>query len=120
MARDYELTMIVDSQLGDEGMGQTVEQYKSYLTEHGVTDVSVERRGVRKLAYKVKKHAQADFTFMQFAAEPEVLTEMDRQLGLDENVLRHLFVRIDIVELPEEEEPETEETAVAETAEEGS
>ena len=120
MARDYELTMIVDSQLGDEGVGQTVEQYKSYLTEHGVTDVSVERRGVRKLAYTVKKHAQADFTFMQFAAEPEVLTEMDRQLGLDENVLRHLFVRIDIVELPEEEEPETEETAVAETAEEGS
>ena len=44
---------------------------------------------------------------MQFAIEPDVLSEMDRQLGLDQNVLRHLFVRIDAVELPEEEEEES-------------
>ena len=61
MARDYELTMIVDSQLGEEGVGQTVEQYKFYLAEHGVTEVGVERRGVRKLAYEVRKHAQGGF-----------------------------------------------------------
>lgn len=120
MARDYELTLIVDSQQGEEGVGQTVDQYKTYLTENGVTDIGVDRRGVRKLAYEVKKHAQADFTFMQFAVEPDVLSEMDRQLGLDQNVLRHLFARIDAVELPEEEESEAEETAVAETAEEAS
>jgi len=114
MSRDYELTLIVDSQLGDDGVGQTVEQYKTYLAENGITEVGVDRRGVRKLAYEVKKHAQADFTFLQFAGEPDVVAEMDRQLGLDEHVLRHLFVRIDAVELPEEE------TAAVETAEEES
>ena len=122
MARDYELTLIVDSQLGEEGVGQTVEHYKTYLAEHGVTDVEVDRRGVRKLAYEIKKHAQADFTFMQFAGEPDIISELDRQLRLDQNVLRHLFVRIDIVDAKVEEETEATEEAetsdVAETAEE--
>lgn len=52
MARDYELTLIVDSQQGEEGVGQTVDQYKTYLTENGVTDIGVDRRGVRKLPYE--------------------------------------------------------------------
>ena len=116
MARDYELTMIGDSQLGDEGVTQTVEQYKTYLAEHDVTEVGVDRRGVRKLAYEIKKHARADFTFMQFAAESDVVSEMDRQLRLDQSVLRHLFVRIEGLELPEEE-VEVEETVVETTEE---
>ena len=117
MSRDYELTLIVDSQLGDEGVGQTVEKYKTYLSEHGVLKMGVDRRGVRKLAYQIKKHNQADFTFLQFEGEPGLVAEMDRQLRLDQAVLRHLFVRLEEISIPEETEAEAESEEVADEGE---
>ena len=103
MARDYELTLIVDSQQGDDAAEKVVEKYTAFLKEHGIEEMHVNRRGVRKLAYAIRKLAQADYTFVQFAADTNVVSEMDRQIRLDQSVLRHLFVRSDPVKVAPEE-----------------
>ena len=96
MARHYELTLIVDSQSGDEAVNQTVEKYQSFLTDNGADPVVADRRGVRKLAYEIKKHLQADYTYFQFSnSDTAVIHEMDRLLRLDQTVLRHLFIKTD-------------------------
>ena len=117
MARHYELTMIVDSQAGDEAVNQTVEKYQSFLTDNGADPVVAERKGVRKLAYEIKKHVQADYTYVQFTSEDTaVIHEMDRLLGLDQGVLRHLFIKMKEAPLVPAEAPEEAEGAEAEAA----
>ena len=115
MARDYELTLIVDSQLGDDAVEKVVEKHTAFLKEHGIEEMHVNRRGVRKLAYVIRKLAQADYTFIQFAADTNIVSEMDRQIRLDQSVLRHLFVRADPVAVaPKEPEVESGEPVAAE------
>jgi small subunit ribosomal protein S6 len=97
MARHYELTLIVDSQAGDEAVTQTVGKYETFLTDSGAEPVIADRRGVRKLAYEVKKHLQADYTYIQFSSgEVSMIHEMDRLLRLDQSVLRHMFIKMDL------------------------
>ena len=95
MGKHYELTLIVDSQSGDEAVNQTVGKYETFLKENGADPVVADRRGVRKLAYEIKKLAQADYTYVQFTGEAPMVLEMDRQLRLDQSVLRHLFIKMD-------------------------
>ena len=95
MARHYELTLIADSQAGDEAVSQTIEKYESFLNDSGADPVIADRRGVRKLAYEIKKQVQADYTYFQFSlGDVAPIHEMDRQLRLDQGVLRHLFIKL--------------------------
>ena len=107
MARHYELTLIGDSQSGDEAVSQVVEKYESFLNDNGADPVVADRRGVRKLAYEIKKQVQADYTYFQFTGESPMVQEMDRQLRLDQSVLRHLFIKMDQAPIVPNEEPET-------------
>ena len=105
MTRHYELALIVDSQSGDEAVSQTVEKYESFLTDNGADPVVADRRGVRKLAYEIQKQNQADYTYFQFTVEAQMIQEMDRQLRLDQSVLRHLFIKLDEPPFVPAEEP---------------
>jgi len=107
MSRHYELTLIVDSQSGDEAVSQAVEKYESFLNDNGADPVVADRRGVRKLAYEINKQVQADYTYFQFTGESPMVQEMDRQLRLDQSVLRHLFIKMDQAPIVPNEEPET-------------
>ena len=109
MAKAYELALLVNSQLPEGGGDEAVKRYEGLLSAHGVTEVTVDRWGVRKLAYEVAKQQQADYAFMQFEAEASTLTELDRACRLDESVIRHMIVKIDSLPPTEEEEESTEE-----------
>ena len=108
MSRHYELTLIVDSQSGDEAVSQVVEKYESFLNDNGADPVVADRRGVRKLAYEIKKQVQADYTYFQFTGESPMVQEMDRQLRLDQSVLRHLFIKMDQAPIVPNEETDSE------------
>ena len=67
--------------------------------------------GTRKLAYEIRKRQQGDYTFFQFRADPSAIADVDRACRLDEAVLRHLLLQIEIpaavAEDDAEESPET-------------
>ncbi len=111
MSRDYELALIVDSQLPEGGVEETIKRYEDFLTGQDATVVNVDRWGMRKLAYEIRKHQQAVYTFVQFQAEPGMLPELDRACKLDESVLRHMVV---LVEAPAPAEVEAEEVHTGE------
>ena len=50
--------------------------------------------GLRQLAYKIKKNRKAHYTLMNINAPSDTLKELDRQISLNENVLRHLTVKV--------------------------
>ena len=103
MAKAYELALLVNSQVS-EGGDEAAKRYEGLLSEHGAPKVTVDRWGVRKLAYEIAKQQQANYTFMQFEAAPSTLTALDRACRLDESVIRHMIVKIDSLPSTDEEE----------------
>lgn len=93
MPKDYEMTLIVDTQLAEGSVDETVTRYESLIGEHG-TLANVDRWGARKLAYDIRKRQQGDYTFFQFHAEPDVIAEIDRACRLDDTILRHMIVNL--------------------------
>ena len=96
MLRDYEMALIVDTQLSDEGVDETVKGYETLLGEQGASIVDVDRWGARKLAYEIRKRPQGNYTFITFQAEPDKVQVIDRACRLDENVLRHLILLAEV------------------------
>ena len=93
MPKDYEMTLIVDTQLAEGSVDETVARYEALIGEQG-TLVHVDRWGARKLAYDIRKRQQGDYTFLQFQAEPEAVSEIDRACRLDDATLRHLIIHM--------------------------
>ena len=117
MAKAYELALLVNSQVS-EGGDEAAKRYEGLLSEHGASKVTVDRWGVRKLAYEIAKQQLSNYTFMQFEAGPSTLTELDRACRLDESVIRHMIVKSDNLPSTDEEEGADDESPVeAETDE---
>ncbi|HAA77216.1 TPA: 30S ribosomal protein S6 [Candidatus Latescibacteria bacterium] len=119
MSKHYELTLVVGSQDGDEAVNSIVGKYESFLKDNGADPVVADRRGVQKLAYEIKKQNQADYTYFQFTGEAAMVQEMDRQLRLDESVLRHLFIKTEDAPVVPQDESEAEEAEAEETVTSG-
>ena len=94
MLRAYELALILNSQLPEEGVEEAVKRYEDVLAKDAEV-TNVDRWGVRRLAYEVSKHQQGFYAFIQFQGDPEILLELDRSCRLDEAVLRHMIVVVE-------------------------
>ena len=92
MVKDYEMVLIVDSQLPEEDVEGTSKRYQDFLAQKDARIVDVDRWGVRKLAYEIGNHQQGSYAIFRFQAESTVISELDRTCRLDESVLRHLIV----------------------------
>jgi len=114
MAADYEIAILLSSQLPDGQADEAAERYQKVMTDRGAEVLKVDRWGVRKLAYDIRKQQQADYTFIRFCGESDAVNELDRLCRLDESILRHMIIRADDEFIPE---PEPEEEAVEEAAE---
>ena len=114
MSRDYEMALIVDTQVDADA---TIDRYASLLADQGATVVNVDRWGVRRLAYEIQKRQQGDYTFFYFQADPGAIADVERACRLDEDVLRHLILQTDLPPQVEEEE-DAEEVSVEEDGDE--
>ena len=78
-------------------MGATKE-YSEVITEGGGKVEKAEYWGVKSLAYKIKKNRKAHFSLLNIDAPPAALTEMERQMGINEDVIRFMTVRVEALE----------------------
>ena len=95
--KNYELVCILDPQIGDARFGEVAEKYEKYLKSSSAEIAHTDHWGLRKLAYSsasLKKRQQGYYVLFQFAADPTSISALERELSLDEEVLRHLVVSI--------------------------
>ena len=95
--KNYELVCILDPQIGDGRFGEVAEKYEKYLKSGSAEVVHTDHWGLRKLAYSsasLKKRQQGYYVLYQFTADPTSISGLERELTLDEEVLRHLVVGI--------------------------
>jgi small subunit ribosomal protein S6 len=95
LMRDYELMVILDPDLEERTVQPSLDQYLNLVRQDGGSVESVDVWGRRRLAYEVKKNAEGIYAVISLNAEPATVKEFDRQLTLNESVLRTKVMRPD-------------------------
>ena len=91
----YEMMFIVKATMESENVKATAESIKKLVTDLKGNVVEYKELGEKKLAYPIKKELNGYYFLMQLEATKEAEAELNRKAGLDENILRHLIVRLD-------------------------
>lgn len=73
-------------------------QFKGIIESFGGKVTKMEYWGVKSLAYRIRKNRKAHFTLMNIDAPPAALVEMERQMGISEDILRLLTIRVEALE----------------------
>ena len=88
--------MIVDPRPTDEEVTALLEQLGEQLKTLGAEVTKVDNWGKRRLAYDIRKQREGTYAVFDVSAEPSMLKEFERQVGLNENVLRYVSTRVPI------------------------
>ncbi len=93
--RQYELMIILDPETDERNLQPTLEKMMSVVGKQGGSVDEIDIMGRRRLAYEIKKQAEGIYAVVQMTAEPATAQELDRQLGLNESILRTKLLRRD-------------------------
>lgn len=91
--RKYEMMVIVDPDLGEDGIEKKIIDIKEHLEKNGAKLESIEEWGHKKFAYPIKKKDEGYYTIFYFEAEPEFSLELRRKIELDREILRQIILR---------------------------
>nr|WP_275434653.1 30S ribosomal protein S6 [Brevibacterium ravenspurgense] len=91
--RKYELMLILEPELEERSVDSTVENLLKVVAADGGTVDNVDVWGRRRFAYEINKKTEGYYVVVDFTAKPETSHELDRQLGLNEAVLRTKILR---------------------------
>jgi small subunit ribosomal protein S6 len=93
--RQYELMVILDPEVDERTVAPSLEKYLSVVSSSDGSVDKVDIWGRRRLAYEIQKRAEGIYAVVNFTATPDIAQELDRQLGLNEAVLRTKILRAD-------------------------
>jgi small subunit ribosomal protein S6 len=90
----YEILVIFDPRPTDEEIAALLVKLQDNLTGLGAAVGKAESWGKRRLAYDIRKQREGTFAVIECSATPATIKEFERQLGLNEQVLRFLSTRV--------------------------
>ena len=111
--RRYETIYIANPNLDDEALKEIVAKFSDLIKKQEGYIVKIDEWGKRKMAYEVKRFDKGHYVLFDFCGLPEMVTELERNLKLDDRILKHSTVKIDENVDPAElivEEEKTEDT----------
>ena len=91
--RQYELMVILDPELEERTVAPSLDQFLNVVRQGGGTVEKVDIWGRRRLAYEIAKKTEGIYAVVDLEAEPDTVKELDRQLNLNEAVLRTKVLR---------------------------
>ena len=93
--RHYEVMVILDPSLDERTVAPSLDTFLNVIRQDGGTVDKVDVWGKRRLAYEINKQGEGIYAVLDLKSEPDSVKELDRQLGLNENVLRTKVLRAD-------------------------
>jgi small subunit ribosomal protein S6 len=94
--RTYEVMVILDPSLDERTVAPSLDTYLNLVRQDGGQVESVDVWGKRRLAYEINKNAEGIYAVIDLKAEPATVKELDRQLGLNESIMRTKVIRPDV------------------------
>jgi small subunit ribosomal protein S6 len=92
--RKYECFIIIDADLPDDAIAGADEKIKNVVAGNGGAVLDYVPWGKKKLAYPVKKRTRGHYVLMEFAGESKLVAELERNMRLDERILKFITVMI--------------------------
>ncbi|PKO22242.1 MAG: 30S ribosomal protein S6 [Chloroflexi bacterium HGW-Chloroflexi-1] len=93
--RNYELIVIAVPQLDDESVASLNQRVAGWITAGNGSVTGTDVWGRRQLMYAIRKHSEGIYVKYDFQLPPSAVRELDRSLRLEEQIIRHLVVRLD-------------------------
>jgi small subunit ribosomal protein S6 len=93
--RRYESVVILAPEMPDDDIRNFTEKYSELIKTNGGEIIKIEDWGFKRLAYLVKKKEKGRYILFDFVGVPAVITELERQFKISEEVLKFLSVKID-------------------------
>ncbi len=91
--RQYEVMVILDPDLDERTGAPSLDTYLNVVRQSGGTVENVDVWGKRRLAYEINKKSEGIYAVVDLTAEPAAVKELDRQLSLNESVVRTKVIR---------------------------
>jgi small subunit ribosomal protein S6 len=91
--RHYEVMVILDPTLEERTIQPSLDAFLNVVKTDGGTVEKVDVWGRRRMAYEINKHAEGIYAVIDLQANPAAVQELDRQLNLNESVLRTKVIR---------------------------
>lgn len=94
----YECVFIARQDVSATQVESLTEAYTNIIGENGGKVAKTEYWGLKNLTYRIKKNRKGHYVLMNLDAPYPAVAEMERQMGLNEDVLRTLTIRVDALE----------------------
>ena len=94
----YEHVYLARQDVTPQQVEAFTEQFKGIITAGGGNVAKIEYWGVKSLTYRIKKNRKAHFTLLNIDAPPAAITEMERQMGINEDILRFMTIKAEELE----------------------
>ena len=91
--RRYETIFILRPSLNEDEITAIIDRSTDILTEVNGKIIELDKWGMRKLAYPIKKDLQGYYVFCDYCSTPEAVAEMERKFRLDDAVLRFMTLK---------------------------
>jgi len=95
MSIDYEVTYILRPNLEENEVGERTSAFAELLKTQGGEVLNLETLGKKRLAYELNDVREGIYAVMRFRSEAPAAHELERQLGLNEDVMRALLIKLD-------------------------
>ena len=95
MRRDYELGFILHPEVSEEQSNAILERIQQVINNNDGQVVRVSQWGRRRLAYPIEHQRDGFYVFFDMILAPETVSELDRNLKVTEEILRHIIIRRD-------------------------
>ena len=92
---NYEIMFIVKATLDEETLNKIVKDTQALITNNDSKVIEFKEMGRKKLAYPIKKEVSGYYYVMTVEVTNETLQEFDRKVSINENVLRHLIIKVE-------------------------
>ena len=96
MTHQYELMVILDPEIDERTVAPSLDKFLNVIRNDGGTIDNVDIWGRRRLAFEIAKKTEGIYAVVDLNAEPATVKELDRQLNLNEAVLRTKVIRPDL------------------------
>ena len=91
--RHYELMVILDPSLEERTVAPSLDTFMNVIRQGGGSVEKVDIWGRRRLSFEINKKAEGIYAVVDLQATPEAVAELDRQLRLNESILRTKVIR---------------------------
>ena len=94
--RDYEVVIVLKPDIEDEDRDKLIERLEAWMThsEGEADQFTADRWGIRSLAYPIRKYQEGYYIFYTAKLDPAKISEMERNFTYQDEILRHLVVRV--------------------------